>query len=140
MKTFTSLTFAAAMTLAATASASHVDLRVKVSNIEHSEGSIKIAVYDSAESMKAYKAAHIATVEAQNGEIEATFEQVASGNYGVMVYQDLDGNDKLGRNFMGIPNEPYGFSNNPRLMGPPRFADLAVAVSEDAPVINVKLN
>jgi uncharacterized protein (DUF2141 family) len=45
-----------------------------------------------------------------------------SGNYAVSVYEDLNGNHKLDHNFLGLPREPVGASNNPPArMGPPRF-------------------
>jgi uncharacterized protein (DUF2141 family) len=37
-----------------------------------------------------------------------------AGNYAVSAYQDLNGNGKLDKNLVGIPSEPYGFSNNAR--------------------------
>lgn len=44
------------------------------------------------------------------------------GTYAVSVYDDLNGNHKLDHNFLGIPREPVGASNNPRgRVGPPRF-------------------
>ena len=44
------------------------------------------------------------------------------GTYAVSVYEDLNGNHKLDHNFLGIPREPVGASNNPRSrLGPPRF-------------------
>jgi acyl-CoA reductase-like NAD-dependent aldehyde dehydrogenase/uncharacterized protein (DUF2141 family) len=44
------------------------------------------------------------------------------GTYAVSVYEDWNGNHKLDHNFLGIPREPVGASNNPKgRMGPPRF-------------------
>lgn len=44
------------------------------------------------------------------------------GRYAVSVYEDLNLNHKLDKNFLGIPREPVGASNNPPVrMGPPRF-------------------
>ena len=42
--------------------------------------------------------------------------------YAVSVYEDLNGNHKLDHNFLGIPREPVGASNNPKSrLGPPHF-------------------
>ena len=44
-------------------------------------------------------------------------------------YEDL--NDKLSSNFFGVPNEPFGFSNNKfGMFGPPNFSDVSFKVSE----------
>lgn len=46
------------------------------------------------------------------------------GTYAVSVYEDLNGNHKLDHNFLGIPTEPVGASNNPRPhFGPPGFGE-----------------
>jgi len=36
------------------------------------------------------------------------------GQYAIAVYHDVNGNGKLDKNLLGIPSEPYAFSNNPR--------------------------
>jgi uncharacterized protein (DUF2141 family) len=44
---------------------------------------------------------------------------------------DANDNGKLDRNFMGIPSEGYGFSNNAGEFGPASFADAAFDVAAD---------
>jgi uncharacterized protein (DUF2141 family) len=34
------------------------------------------------------------------------------GEYAIAVFVDLNGNGKMDKNFLGIPKEQYGFSNN----------------------------
>lgn len=42
------------------------------------------------------------------------------GEYAIALFQDRNGDGKLNTNLLGIPKEPYGFSNNvrPRLSAP----------------------
>ncbi len=40
------------------------------------------------------------------------FEDVPPGEYALSAYHDENANDELDRNFLGIPKEGYGFSNN----------------------------
>ena len=48
------------------------------------------------------------------------------GTYAVAVYQDLDGNRKLKKQWNQLPLEPFGLSNNPeQRFGFPRFRDSA---------------
>jgi uncharacterized protein (DUF2141 family) len=53
----------------------------------------------------------------------ATFD-LPAGDYGVAVIDDINGNKKLDRNFLGIPTEGFGFANNPKvnLSAPPYSA------------------
>ena len=51
-----------------------------------------------------------------------TFELTAPASYAIIVFQDTNGNGELDLGRFGIPQEPYGFSNNARsAFGPPGF-------------------
>ncbi len=66
--------------------------------------------------------------------------QLPPGNYAVSVYEDLNGNHKLDRSFLGIPSEPVGASNNPGVrMGPPRFNDCSFRLGGAAQTITINL-
>jgi len=81
-----------------------------------------------------------ARVAVSNGTALARFENVPAGRYGVGAFQDVDANGRLGFSMMGRPNEPWGYSRNaPAVMGPPNFADAAVAVTASGGVIPVRL-
>lgn len=34
------------------------------------------------------------------------------GEYAITLFVDFNGNNKIDKNFLGVPKEPYGFSNN----------------------------
>lgn len=60
------------------------------------------------------------------------------GTYAVSVYEDLNGNHKLDHNFLGIPREPVGASNNPHArMGPPRFKECSFHVGASPKNISI---
>lgn len=46
------------------------------------------------------------------GTVRCTFTHVPAGTYAVSVMHDENGNGKLDSNFLGIPTEGYGVSNN----------------------------
>ena len=49
-------------------------------------------------------------------------ENLKPGNYAFKFIHDENNNDKLDTNWMGIPKEGFGFSNNPSMtFGPPSF-------------------
>lgn len=59
----------------------------------------------------------------------ACFAVPAPGNYAVAVYHDENNNHHFDRNFLGLPAEGYGFTNDPALrFGPPSFAAARIAV------------
>jgi uncharacterized protein (DUF2141 family) len=95
---------------------------VKVTGIKSREGLIQAALFSSKTSFpdqKPFKA-YTHTLKKEVGQVEVNFKEVPFGEYAVAVYHDQNGNNKLDTNFMGIPKEPYGFSNNhhPKLSAP----------------------
>jgi uncharacterized protein (DUF2141 family) len=54
------------------------------------------------------------------GTYKGSFE-IPPGIYAIGVYVDENENEKLDTNFLGIPNEQFGFSNNPKALGIPKF-------------------
>jgi uncharacterized protein (DUF2141 family) len=63
---------------------------------------------------------------------------LAPGEWAVAVSQDLNNNDKLDKNFLGIPTEPFAFSNNvkPRLSAP-RFEECKFTVTGPGQVVTI---
>jgi uncharacterized protein (DUF2141 family) len=53
------------------------------------------------------------------------FDKVPAGRYALAVYHDENQNGILDANEIGIPREGYGFSNNPKIPGRPKFEQAA---------------
>ena len=61
-----------------------------------------------------------------------TFENIPEGTYAVSIFHDENNNDKLDSNFIGIPKEDYGCSNNAKgFMGPPKWKDAKFELNSD---------
>lgn len=71
------------------------------------------------------------TVPATAPSIIVTFD-VPPGGYAVAVHHDANGNGRIDSNFLGIPREGYGVSNDivPRFSAP-RFRDARVTLARD---------
>ncbi|MGA7522866.1 MAG: DUF2141 domain-containing protein [Acidobacteriaceae bacterium] len=72
---------------------------------------------------------------------QATEEfKVPPGRYGVAVIHDENANQKLDRNFLGIPKEGFGFANNPRvLLSAPSFQAASTQVGCPVTEIQIRL-
>jgi len=68
--------------------------------------------------------------------MQLTFPDLAPGRYAVTVEHDENGDGKLGRNFIGMPTEGVGASNNPG--GMPGYAKSLVRV-DGAGAITVRI-
>ncbi len=132
--------FAALMVLAPLA-ASAATLTVKVENIGKKGGDLHVALYDAA-SWPNDGAKPIADqiVPAVPPETTVTFENVAPGVYGVKTYQDANRNGKFDENWLGLPLERYGFSNDARpVLSEPGFGRTKFTVSDGANEIVIHL-
>ncbi len=109
-------------------------LLVKVSNLSEVEGNLMVAVFtnekefpdaDYALQQLVYRVSgNTTTIKIKN--------LVVGTKYALAVYHDKNGNQKLDKNFLGIPTERYGFSKNARgMFGPPPFKDAAFVYSDD---------
>ena len=67
-------------------------------------------------------------------EMSMIFPNIPSGSYAVAVYQDEDGSGDITKNMLGLPKEPYGFSNDVGRLGPPSFSGALVDVQGDTTI------
>ena len=57
-----------------------------------------------------------------NNEVYLTIDSLKYGSYAIKVFHDENSNGELNSNFLGIPTEDYGFSNDASgWFGPPRW-------------------
>ncbi len=100
-------------------------LELNFSGLDEDKNSqVMIAVYTEPNNFlgdKPFKTFKAAT----NGKTNFSHEiNLPKGKYGIAFFQDLNGDEKLNKNFVGIPSEPYAFSNNaPATFGPPKWSD-----------------
>jgi uncharacterized protein (DUF2141 family) len=103
-------------------------IRVEVSGMRSDKGQIVCALFSSAKDFpkNGDKAVAQAKAGISHGRSVCEFPGVAPGRYAVSVFHDENSNGKMDTNFMGIPREGVGASNNARgHFGPPKFDDAA---------------
>jgi uncharacterized protein (DUF2141 family) len=65
---------------------------------------------------------------------------VAPGEYAAQVFHDVNDSGRIERNFLGVPTEAVGFSNDARVhLSGPSFRDAAFAVEHGVQRITLKL-
>ena len=98
-------------------------LEVEVKGLEVETGRVALALFGSAESY-AYGTEPLrrAFLPRSEGPCVWRLEDLAPGDYAIKAFHDLDGSGRLETNFLGVPTEPYGFSNGARgSFGPPSW-------------------
>jgi uncharacterized protein (DUF2141 family) len=113
-------------------------LEITVANIKETTGTVRVALYANEDDFLK-KFADGRVIEASAKEVTVIFTNLKPGTYAVSTYHDVNGNDKMD-SIVGIPTEPYGFSNNVMgMFGPPSFDKAKVKVEENTKsVINLR--
>lgn len=108
------------------ASKSQPAARLVISNVRPGQGSVKVAIFADASSFPHPTAASQAfDLPATNPTLETTLPPMAQ--FAIAVYQDINADGELNRTRLGVPVEPFGFSNNAMgNRGPPSFAQAAI--------------
>ncbi len=98
-------------------------LQLQVSNIRSAKGQMMVAVYDSKATFLGDQVVKgIITPVTRAGQMTIRIGDLPFGTYAISIFHDVNGNGKLDTNFLGIPKEPYGFSNNAKgHFGPPHY-------------------
>ena len=66
---------------------------------------------------------------------------ITPGKYALTVLHDENKNARMDVNAVGIPQEGYGFSNNPKAkFGPPSFEEAAFTFDGSAATLSILLN
>ena len=101
-------------------------IKVIVVGLHSNDGEVDCALFNSADGFPDDASKAIKTIKSkiENEQATCTFADVAPGDYAVSEFHDENGDGKLDRNFIGIPKEGVGASNDAAgHMGPPKFDD-----------------
>lgn len=115
----------------------------QLTNLRGGGGACYLALFASAEGFPRQTSLAVRTLRLPVGGGTASFrfENLPSGSYALAVYHDENSNGQLDKNFLGLPTERYGFSNNARSMMffPPSFGAARFVVAGAGAAIAVKL-
>ncbi len=109
-----------------------ITITLDISTTKYNKGSVLFALYDSEESYmkKIYKSAEIFI---KDNKAQITFNDLKKGVYAYTFFHDLNKNKELDTNFLGIPKEPYGFSNEKKgRFGPPKFKEVSFKLNKSS--------
>ncbi len=116
------------------------DLKVVIDGVRGDKGTVMVALFNDAPAFKADARFAGAFMTAKPGRVVVGFPELAPGTYAVSAFHDENGSGVLETNFLGIPNEGYGFSNNAKgFAGPPSFGAASVALEDKHLTVTLKL-
>jgi uncharacterized protein (DUF2141 family) len=122
---FAVLVFANLPAMASAQSSSCPGIHVNVLNIRNSTGTVACALFESPAGFPLeylHYATNIMVIKIRDAQARCDFLDIPPGTYALAVIHDENTNGKLDTNWLGIPTEGYGFSNDAKAMlGPPSF-------------------
>jgi uncharacterized protein (DUF2141 family) len=122
--------------------AAAADLTIRVENVLPAGGVLRLGLYDAA----AYpddnsKPVASADVPAIGGETVVTLRGIQPGVYAIQTFQDVNANNKMDTTWVGLPLEPFGFSQDAKpFLSKPPFDDVkfTLAAGENTQVIHLQ--
>ena len=116
-------------------------LTVTIENVNASEGLLMLQIMAGQKEFNGEVSAMTSIAQqAIAGEVSFTISHLPAGDYGIRIMHDINGNSKLDSNLVGMPTEPWGFSNNAAgNFGPPKWDDVKFTLSGSI-TQNIRLN
>ena len=117
-------------------------INVEVTGLRSNSGEVRVHLYNSKEGFPSNPQKAMATLVSMIGNSEAgvLFRDIPYGDYAISVLHDENGNKKMDMNWLMMPKEGIGASNNPRFtLGPPSFNDARFRFDSEELTIKIKV-
>ncbi len=119
-------------------------IHVKILDIRNSAGAVACALFESAAGFPTeylLAATNIMIIKVRDRQARCDFEDIPHGRYALAVVHDENMNGKLDVQWLGIPTEGYGFSNDAKsLLGAPTFSDASFPYDGRNLDLTIRLN
>ena len=117
------------------------DLNVRITGLKNNNGKCIIYIFDSKEGFpaKPEKAFRSLSGDIRQNMCTVAISGLQPGEYAIAVVHDENGNKKIDTNFLGIPREGLGSSNNPKSFGPPSFNDSRFRYTGDEKTLEITI-
>lgn len=110
-----------------------LSLTIEINNLRNNNGQVHLELSNENEEQ-----VFGVTKNISNNKCVIVFENLIPGKYAFKFFHDENKNDKLDTNWLGIPREGFGFSNNPTMtFGPPSFYKTVFELKES---LEIKCN
>ncbi len=107
-------------------------LTIVIEDIREASGTVQVQVHAGQAQFEGEGAVAQFLEQAVEGSLTLTAEDLPPGEYAIRVMHDVNGNDELDANFVGMPVEPFAFSNNAvGRFGPPGWEEVRFVIEGD---------
>lgn len=131
----------AAAPVPAAPAADTATLTVKVAHVSPKGGEISLALYTAANYDDDDHPTLSRDVPADPAGTTIVIDGLKPGVYAIKMMQDINGNGKFDTSWLGLPLEPYGFSNNAKpFLSAPSFDSTKFTVTTGDNTITIRLS
>ncbi len=115
---------------------------VTMTGFRSDRGAMRISLFRSAQG---YPGKHTLALRSGTGRIQGgaasfRFDGIPHGTYAISVLHDENGNGKMDTNWIGIPKEGGGASNDAKArFGPPKYEDAKFVLAQPALKLAIKI-
>lgn len=108
-------------------------LSIFITGVSEIKGTLYIAIFRPNDAFPVFGKQFKGVVKEVIGKTQNyNFDDLPEGEYAVAIYQDLNRNNVLDKNIIGIPEERYGFSNKARrTFSAPSFQEAKIKLNKD---------
>lgn len=108
-------------------------LTLHIQNIESIKGQIIIGVFNTDKDfLEDNVAIKNYTIDIDSANETLVITDLPKGDYAISLYHDENSDNQCNRNFLGIPKEAYGFSNNVKpKFSAPSYEECKFLLNED---------
>jgi uncharacterized protein (DUF2141 family) len=144
MKVISSFLFFVSLSLNALVSepVSTGEIHLNVEGIKKLEGNIGVLVFNKEQGFPLEPEYAILDLEVKvtSNVMKINLGKLPYGNYAIALIQDINSNKMFDKNIIGIPKEPFGFSNNKSILfGLPNFNEATVSLSREREETTIRL-
>ena len=127
------------LVIKASAVENSANLTVAIKGIQNQKGQVCLRIYDSERGFPLGNNSELKSqcTKITGNSLKQEFPGLKKGTYAVAVIDDQNDNNKLDRDFLGIPEEGFGISNNPIVSiktGTPKFEKASFALSQNTTI------
>jgi len=117
-------------------------LKVGILGFNNNEGDCWFAIDNSREVYESEDTVWIGKIlSIENKEVIVVIDSLKYGEYAVRVFHDENKNGKIDSNFLGIPTEDYGYSNDASgWFGPPSWDKAKFIFDKPEMTININID
>ena len=116
------------------------DLEVSLKAVRNAKGQLRIAVFNDPKEFPRGDEISSLNIKAKSGDVTALIKGMKPGKYAIAIHHDENSNKQMDTNFIGLPKEGYGFSNDARVfLGPPNFSAASFVIGDVFKKINIHI-